>query len=315
MVCQEQRGFAKLKLPQLEQQTVQGISYLTDDALASSVGVYMGFTLRSGGKSLPPYDSLNLATHVNDNPTAVEQNRQLLFEALGFPHVPVIVPNQVHGTALIDVQETAHEQWEAYQQLAKQGADGIIVNVKQHAALLCFADCLPVIVVSPTGRFAVLHAGWRGALAGIVGKAIQHMVAQDKASGATLDASPGASQGATLDASPGASQHTPQGAAGRAAVDASQYNLYLGPCIEDSCFEVSAEIAQQFSNAYGPQVLLDKRHVSLTRAVEADALRAGLSAQRVANAHLCTVCNPELLFSYRASGGVCGRHGAFGIRK
>ena len=307
MACQEQRGFAQLKLPQLERQTVQGISYLTDDALASSVGVYMGFTLRSGGKSLPPYDSLNLATHVNDNPTAVEQNRQLLFEALGFPHVPVIVPNQVHGTNLVSVQETAPEQWQDYQLLAKQGADGIIVNVKQHAALLCFADCLPVIVVSPTGRFAVLHAGWRGALAGIVGKAIQHMVAQDKASGATLNVS----QGASL----GTAQGAAGGAAGRAAVDASQYNLYLGPCIEDSCFEVSAEIAQQFSNAYGSQVLLDKRHVSLTRAVETDALRAGLSAQRVANAHLCTVCNPELLFSYRASGGVCGRHGAFGIRK
>ena len=299
MACQEQRRFAQLELPQLEQQTVQGISYLTDDALASSVGVYMGFTLRGGGVSLPPYNSLNLATHVNDNPAAVEQNRQLLFEALGFPGVPVIVPNQVHGTTLVSVQETAHEQWQAYQELAKQGADGIIVDVKQHAALLCFADCLPVIVVSPTGRFAVLHAGWRGALAGIVGKAIQHMVAQDKASGAVLDVSQHAALGAVSDAEP----------------NASQYNLYLGPCIEDSCFEVSAEIAQQFSNAYGPQVLLDKRHVSLTRAVEADALRAGLSEQRVANAHLCTVCNPDLLFSYRASGGNCGRHGAFGIRK
>ena len=299
MACQEQRRFAQLELPQLEQQTVQGISYLTDDALASSVGVYMGFTLRGGGVSLPPYNSLNLATHVNDNPAAVEQNRQLLFEALGFPGVPVIVPNQVHGTTLVSVQEAAHEQWQAYQELAKQGADGIIVDVKQHAALLCFADCLPVIVVSPTGRFAVLHAGWRGALAGIVGKAIQHMVSQDKASGAVLDVS----------------QHATQGAVSGAEPNASQYNLYLGPCIEDSCFEVSAEIAQQFSNAYGPQVLLDKRHVSLTRAVEADALRAGLCEQRVANAHLCTVCNPDLLFSYRASGGNCGRHGAFGIRK
>ena len=273
----------RLPYPHLEQHTVNAIYFLTDDALASSVGVYAGFTLRFGGVSKPPYDSLNLATHVDDDARAVAQNRQLLLDALGVSQAPVLVPNQIHGTNLVTVDCGDAEAWDTYAQQAAEGADGIIVNVPEKAALLCFADCLPAIVVSPSGRFAVLHAGWRGALAGIVGKAVREMALRDKNAGF--------------------------------CVGAASYNLYIGPHICASCFEVSAEIARQFSEAYGSAVLLDGRHVDLAAAVAADAQRAGLDPQRVAYADECTVCNGDRLFSYRASGGVCGRQGAFGIRR
>lgn len=273
----------RLAYPHLQLRAVNGISLLTDDALASSVSVYAGFTLRLGGVSKPPYDSLNLATHVNDETCDVARNRQLLLDALGFSHAPLLVPNQVHGTTIISVESVQDSAWRAYEDRAAKGADGLIVGTSDAAALLCFADCLPAIIVSPSGRFAVLHAGWRGALAGIVGKAIRQMEQQDVPFGTH--------------------------------VDASSYNMYIGPHIEAACFEVSAEIARRFDQAYGPEVLLDERHVSLANAVRIDAMRAGIDERRIAQTDACTVCNKDTLFSYRESGGVCGRQGAFGIRR
>lgn len=276
-------GKHQLPYPCLTQHTVHELSFLTDDALASSVGVYAGFTFRGGGVSKAPYDSLNLATHVNDNASDVQQNRQLLLDALGFSQAPLLVPNQVHGTNMVTVESCANATWINYVAQAQEGADGVIVTTANAATLLCFADCLPAIVVSPSGQFAVLHAGWRGALAGIVGKAIQRMQAQDKRRGNTFDA--------------------------------SSYNLYIGPHICEECFEVSAEIAQQFSKTYGVAVLLDERHVNLAKAVQTDAQRAGLNAKRMIDAHQCTACKSDVLFSYRTSGGICGRQGAFGVRR
>lgn len=272
-----------LPLPKLGQKTNKGITILTDDALASSVGVFAGFTLRQGGVSNPPYDSLNLASHVNDRSEDVLRNRALLVDSLECTVSHLINPNQVHGTTVATVDETLGLSYESACRQAEEGADALIVNEPETMALLCYADCLPAIIVSPTGRFAVVHAGWRGALAGIVGKAARLMEQQDRAAGQ--------------------------------ACDPSGYNLYIGPYIHEECFEVSQEIADTFCQVYGPAVLLDNRHVSLGRAVVADATAAGMDSQRVADAQMCTVCHSDQVFSYRASGGVCGRHSAFGTRR
>ena len=62
------------------------------------------------------------------------------------------------------------------------------VDVPGVTALLCFADCTPVIVASPTGAFAVAHAGWRGVLAGIPAKAVSAVAALDAEAGVLTDA-------------------------------------------------------------------------------------------------------------------------------
>ena len=274
---------AALPLPRLGQKTLNEIVVLTDDALASSVGVIAGFTLRHGGVSEAPYNSLNLASHVGDNQGDVQKNRELLLQALNCSHARLLNPNQVHGTKVITVESSQPQEWRERESQAAEGADGIIVNAPETMALLCFADCLPAIIVSPTGRFAVVHAGWRGALAGIVGKAIRLMEQEDQEAGFQCDA--------------------------------SWYNLYVGPHISQECFEVSEEIALRFQEAFGPEVLLDWRHVSLSAVVGKDASAAGLDSQRMVDVQMCTVCNHDQVFSYRASGGVCGRHAAFGIRR
>ena len=275
-----------LPLPKLEAKTKGSISFITDDALASSVGVYMGFTKRSGGASGTPFDSLNLGSHVGDDIACVQDNRMRLMSAVGFKDATLLVPNQVHGTELATVENARCEHIDAIKDKLAAGADGIIVCVPQVAAMLCFADCVPVIIVSPTGNFAVVHAGWRGAIAGITSKALYELSKNDAR------------------------------ICGRAEEDVrAQCNIYVGPCIHKECFEVSEEIAAQFEERFGKLSVPNYRHVDLPRVVALDACNAGADEARICDSGICTACSEDEFFSYRASGGTTGRHGAFAIRK
>lgn len=258
------------------------IPALTDDVLYEAVGVRIAFSGREGGVSNPPYDSLNLGSHVGDDPAQVLENRQMLLDSLDAADVSLVVPNQVHGDVLVELTSYDADSISAARARAETGADGLVVAVPQVAALLCFADCVPVIIVSPTGRFAVVHAGWRGAVGGIAGKAVRRL--------ALLD-----SDGATPDA-------------------ASSYNAYLGPHIRRECFETGEDVRARFVERFGSDVAPDGRHVDLAVAVGHDLVEAGMRRERIADVNVCTSCESEDFFSYRASGGRCGRHGALAVR-
>lgn len=267
----------ELPLPHMDARSCAGITLLTDDALASSVGVRAAFTGAAGGVSAPPYQGLNLGSHVGDDLGAVERNRGLLLQALGVPDAQLIVPNQVHGVELVDVPSRDEVAVEAARAQAQQEADGLVVTAPDVAALLCFADCLPLVMVSPDGSFAVVHAGWRGAVAGIAGLAARR-----------LEAVSGCS--------------------------AAGFNAYIGPHIRQECFQTGRDVAGRFLQAFGPACVPDPDHVSLAEAVATDLERAGLVPERIWDAGVCTKCHPHDYYSYRASGGVCGRHGAIAVR-
>ena len=256
---------------------------LTDDALFAACGVRIGFTSRAGGVSTGPYAALNLYQRVNDDAACVDENRRRLLCALGADDAYLMVPNQVHGTQVVSVDSGEESNLRRFQAVADEGADALAIGVPRVAALLNFADCAPVIVVSPTGRFVVAHAGWRGAVAGIAGKAARSLAALDAAAGDDADC--------------------------------SRFNAYIGPHIRSECFEVGPEVVAQFVEAFGAQAAPDANHVSLAAAVTTDLTRAGLVADRIADAQVCTKCSSEDYFSYRASGGVCGRHGAIAFRE
>lgn len=258
------------------------VPLLTDDALFSSTGVRIAFTGRAGGVSSAPWDSLNLGGHVGDDPSAVLENRRILLEAIGVPEGGLVVPNQVHGKRIVCVEGNDPVSVDTARASAEAGADGLVVTVPDVAPLLCFADCVPVVIVSPTGCFAVVHAGWRGAVAGIAGEAVRRMAAFDvEALGERASAT---------------------------------YNAYLGPHIHAECFETGEDVRADFIARFGPETAPDKHHVDLTVAVGYDLARAGLRGDRVVDAGVCTVCEQGRFFSYRASDGACGRHGAFAVR-
>jgi len=245
--------------------------------------VRVAFTGRAGGVSEGPYSSLNLGNHVGDDPASVERNRALVLEALDASDVPLVVPSQVHGEVVVELDDASPEALGAAREAALAGADALVAIVPGIAALLCFADCVPVIVVSLTGRFAVAHAGWRGVENGVAAKAVRALARADAAE------------------------------LGEDA--ANGYNVYVGPHIHASCFETGADVRKRFEDRFGSSCIPDERHVDLLEALTVGLEEAGIDRARVADAGVCTACSCDEFFSYRAAGGICGRHGAVAFRK
>ncbi len=123
-------------------------------------------TTRQGGVSAPPYHSLNLATHVGDDPRQVAKNRDCLQQQLALPSAPAWL-NQVHGIDIHTLNEPL---------TLPVTADG---SISDKAGLVCAvmtADCLPILLCDRAGhRVAAIHAGWRGLCSGIIEKSIQQM--------------------------------------------------------------------------------------------------------------------------------------------
>jgi hypothetical protein len=115
-------------------------------------------TLRTGGVSAPPYDSLNLAGHVGDEPAAVRENRRRVSAALALPGEPLWL-EQVHGTRVADADSAG----------APAAADAAVSRQSGRVLAIQVADCLPVLLASDDGAVvAAAHAGWRGLAAGVL---------------------------------------------------------------------------------------------------------------------------------------------------
>lgn len=120
--------------------------------------VHTASTLRSGGVSAPPFDTLNLGAHVGDASEAVHANRKLVREALQLPAEPCWL-NQVHGTQVVEA-----DHWTQSPQ-----ADACIARSAGLVCAIMTADCLPVLLSSREGdRIAAAHAGWRGLAGGVL---------------------------------------------------------------------------------------------------------------------------------------------------
>lgn len=123
------------------------------------VNVRACVTTRLGGVSLPPYDSLNLADHVGDDPHAVAENRRLLKSGLALPDEPRWL-RQVHGIAVPAADGIQSDCCEA---------DASFTQVPGIVCAVLTADCLPVLFCDRDGTaVAAAHAGWRGLRAGIL---------------------------------------------------------------------------------------------------------------------------------------------------
>ncbi len=118
------------------------------------------FTTRRGGCSQGAYASLNLGRFTDDDPAAVEANRELLERALG---VRFLYGRQVHG-ARVQRRTSADDLLEE--------ADGQATALPGLAPLVLTADCLPVAIAG-RGAVAMVHAGWRGLARGVIAEGVR----------------------------------------------------------------------------------------------------------------------------------------------
>ena len=123
-------------------------------------------TTRVGGVSKTPYDSFNLAAHVDDSVEAVVNNRRMLREELDLPADPVWL-EQVHGNAVVDAASVKDIPQ----------ADASFTTQPGVVCAVLTADCLPVLFSTRDGgAVAAAHAGWRGLAEGVLEVTVQKLV-------------------------------------------------------------------------------------------------------------------------------------------
>jgi YfiH family protein len=215
-------------------------------------------TTRHGGTSEPPYDSLNLGLSTGDDASRVHENRTRLCAALGVGATPIAHLSQVHGRRI----------WRAGDAEARQG-DGLWTDGPGVVLVIGVADCVPVFVWDVRQRrVALVHAGWRGTQAGILGAALDQFLGLG-------------CRGADL-------------------------RVALGPCIGPCCYTVSEDVAGLFPSTAcvrDPRgVRLDLRVANRLQAEE-----RGVDSRNIEADPPCTGCSPQTYFSHRMQGPRTGR--------
>lgn len=124
------------------------------------------FTDRTGGISTGAFGSLNLALHVEDDPTVVLENRRLLEEQLG---QPIQYMEQVHGDSVSLVRAST---------IDSPTADALLTQESGIALAVMAADCIPLLL-SNAGAVAAVHVGRRGLLNGVAIKTLNKLRSLD----------------------------------------------------------------------------------------------------------------------------------------
>ncbi len=144
---------------------------------APSIPVPHGFFTRRGGVSSGPYASLNCSISSQDDPAAVLENRARVARVIGADPSRMVGLTQVHGPDVVAVTEP----W-----LPGQGrkADAMVTARADVALAIVTADCAPVLFVDPAANVVgAAHAGWRGAVAGVLEATIAAMLASGASAG------------------------------------------------------------------------------------------------------------------------------------
>ncbi len=143
--------------------------FLISPPLAALKGVRHGFFTRRGGVSGGLYASLNVGRGSRDDPVAVAENRRRAAEAFDAPPEALLTGYQIHSAVVLTVDRPWTE--------APEG-DGVVTARPGIVCGALAADCAPVLLADPEARVvAAVHAGWRGAIGGVVESAVTAMAA------------------------------------------------------------------------------------------------------------------------------------------
>lgn len=131
-------------------------------ASARPWGIDAFITTRDGGVSEAPFDRLNLGSHVGDSPDHVAENRRRVAAACGLELDRLVIARQVHGSNIVEVDHRRSDL----------EGDGLVTASPGVALAVLVADCVPLLLYDEGPRFAVVHAGWRGLVAGVLASAV-----------------------------------------------------------------------------------------------------------------------------------------------
>lgn len=122
--------------------------------------------MRTGGVSVPPFDSLNSSFSVGDDPARVTENLARLAARAGVEPSRLLFVKQVHGDRVVEAVKAGPDT----------EADALWTDVPGTAVGVRTADCVPILIEDPRGRVAAVHAGWRGVIAEIAARTLEQLV-------------------------------------------------------------------------------------------------------------------------------------------
>lgn len=139
-------------------------------ALAEITTLRHGFFGRQGGHSTGDFASNNMSIAIGDRPHLAEANRSGAAQALGFLRKNLYLLKQVHSAKVVTLREVPDND-------VAVEADAMVTRLPELALGILTADCTPILFVDPqTDIIGAAHAGWRGAVDGIIGNTVAAMV-------------------------------------------------------------------------------------------------------------------------------------------
>ncbi len=126
-----------------------------------------GFFTRNGGYSKSPYDSLNCSFNVKDNKSDVNKNLTLVSNELNLKNLVTL--NQIHSSKVVVVNDKNYH-------INDMRADGLVTRLKGVGLSILGADCASILFYDDISKIiGACHAGWRGALNGIIEATVSSM--------------------------------------------------------------------------------------------------------------------------------------------
>lgn len=231
-------------------------------------------TTRGGGNSIDKYSSFNLGYNSGDIEVSVLQNRDRLCNTLDINQNQLIFPKQTHSATIKTIGTNYLNAEENERKIFLSETDAIITDLKGVCICVKTADCVPVLLYDQKKKvIAAIHAGWRGTVQRITYLSVIRMISEFNS-------------------------------------DPSDIIAGIGPSISPEVYEVGPEVWSQFDSLYiksNGSLSTDKRFLDLWKANQDQLIGAGISADQIELAGLCTFSNPDTFFSARRDGVKTGR--------
>lgn len=249
-----------------------GVTYLSFPMLEETGLVKHAFSTRLGGVSKGDFATMNFSFTRGDEREDVLENYQRMADVLGVERESCVLTFQTHTTNVRRVTE-ADAGKGVVRERDYRDVDGLITDIPGITLVTFFADCVPLYFLDPVHKaIGLSHSGWRGTV-NRMGRVTLEAMAREFGS------------------------------------KPEQMIACIGPSICRDCYEVGAEVAEAFQNAYDKKywdfILTDKGNgkylLDLWAANSILLQESGIPKERISVTNICTCCNPDLLYSHRRS--------------
>ena len=269
-----------------EEKEIEQVPFLQYPLFENTNIVNHGISTRLGGVSKGIYATMNLSYTRGDAEENVRENYRRIGKAIGVDPARMVCSRQTHTTNVrIVTEEDAGKG--VTRERDYDNVDGLVTNIPGICLVTFYADCVPLLFVDPVKRvIASSHSGWRGTAARMGQVTVDIMRSKFGCRPEDILAA-------------------------------------VGPSICQDCYEVSEDVILQFQKAFREEQWKDlyykresgKYQLNLWKANEIILLEAGIPKENLSITDICTCCNPDFLYSHRASKGMRGNLAAFlGIR-